>query len=207
MTGVQTCALPIYKFHTATGCDSTVITYLTVNPIPGEAGVIFGDTCVHKNTSGLIYSTSKIKYAASYIWTLPAGVSGSSSTDSIEVSIGNNPQPGKIIVMGHNECGNGLESTLDIKVCSSTGISLISSADGIKIYPNLVKDKIHISISKPFSENYKIVIYNAYGGVVQIIRKNKSDVDYNINLSVYPKGLYIVKIGDNKRIYIAKIIK
>ncbi|MFC2138298.1 hypothetical protein ACFLTE_08995, partial [Bacteroidota bacterium] len=89
---------------------------VTVNTIPSAAGSITGNTTVCKGESNVIYTVSDITGATSYVWTLPTGATGSSTTNSISVSYDNTAVSGDIKVKGQNDCGDGSESTLAITV-------------------------------------------------------------------------------------------
>ncbi|MFZ4398656.1 MAG: BACON domain-containing protein [Bacteroidales bacterium] len=104
---------------------------ITVNPLPANAGNINGFSAVCQGQSGVIYTVPTIAYATNYIWTLPSGATGTSSSNSITVNYGNSAFSGNIIVNGNNSCGNGTISTLAISVTpfpASAGIISGSSA-------------------------------------------------------------------------------
>jgi M6 family metalloprotease-like protein len=84
---------------------------------------IIGQTTVCQGESNVIYSVPAIANATSYIWTLPNGATGSSSTNSISVNYGNSAVSGNIIVKPHNFCGDGDSSILAITVKSLPSIT------------------------------------------------------------------------------------
>ena len=88
---------------------------VTVNSYPDAAGIISGNTSV---CSGQIinYSVSPIANATSYVWTFPNGASGSSATNSIDVSFSISATSGNITVKANNACGDGSVSSLPIVV-------------------------------------------------------------------------------------------
>jgi len=96
------------------GINSTLA--ITVNPIPLSAGVISGATSVVQGQTSVTYTVPVIANSTSYIWTLPNGFIGSSSTNSITVDISNSAQSGNITVKGHNSNGDGKISSLSISV-------------------------------------------------------------------------------------------
>ena len=57
------------------------------------------------------YSVVTIANASSYLWTLPAGMTGSGSTNQITVTIGSGFNGGVISVTGVNSCGSGTPSS------------------------------------------------------------------------------------------------
>ncbi len=93
------------------------VVMVTVNPKPAATGPIAGNTLVcsgqnKKNT----YIVQPVANAASYIWELPNGVTGTSTIRSISATFGPAAQSGIITVRGHNNCGDGVASSLPVKL-------------------------------------------------------------------------------------------
>ena len=85
---------------------------VTVNQLPGAAGVITGDDQVCAPSTGHVYTVPAIANATSYSWTVPAGatiVSGG-TTNSITVNYSAAAVSGAITVYGVNSCGDGTVS-------------------------------------------------------------------------------------------------
>ena len=78
---------------------------------PAQPGNIAGDVSQCEGVSAL-YSISPVSGATSYTWTLPSGWSGTSSTESINVTAGSTS--GDITVVANNACGAGIASTLAV---------------------------------------------------------------------------------------------
>jgi ligand-binding sensor domain-containing protein len=106
------------KGHNNCGDGASSILAITINPLPVDAGVISGITSVCQGQNSIIYTVPTIINAISYIWTLPAGATGSSSTNSIIVNYGASAVSGNISVYGVNSCGIGSSSDLAITVSS-----------------------------------------------------------------------------------------
>jgi len=99
------------------GASAAEILSVTVTELPANAGVISGATVVCQSQTGVVYTVPPIPYATSYIWTLPGGAVGYSSTNTISVDYGANASSGDISVKGYNDpCGEGVESTLAVTV-------------------------------------------------------------------------------------------
>jgi len=62
---------------------------------PSAAGTITGDTTVCQNATNITYSIPAITGATSYVWTLPTGATGTSSTNSISVNFGSTATSGQ----------------------------------------------------------------------------------------------------------------
>jgi hypothetical protein len=95
------------------GTQSTLS--VSVTSIPAQPGAITGTTAVCQGSSQT-YSISSVAGATSYIWSLPSGWSGSSTSASITATPGSNG--GTISVTATNTCGSGTQGTLSITVTS-----------------------------------------------------------------------------------------
>lgn len=91
-----------------------------VNHVPGCPGAISGTTTVCQNQNSVNYTTPAIANATSYVWTLPGGATGTSSTNSITVNYGSSAVSGVIKVKGSNSYGVGKETSLSIIVKPTT---------------------------------------------------------------------------------------
>ncbi len=98
---------------------------IIVNPLPANAGTISGNTTVCQGQTSVLYAVPSITNATSYVWTLPTGATGTSTSNSITVNYGASAVSGNIIVAGINSCGVGKTAALLITVgCTITKISL-----------------------------------------------------------------------------------
>ena len=104
---------------------------VVINSVPRPAGEIAGPTNVCREQTAVNYTVPVIENAASYVWTLPEGASGTSSTNSITVSFGQEALPGEITVQGINSCGAGETSSLSITINSSPAIPLPISGNQV----------------------------------------------------------------------------
>ena len=86
---------------------------VSVNQAPNQPGTISGDitSCAGDQNT---YSVSAITGATSYTWTLPNGWTGNSTTNSINLTAGNNG--GTISVTANNSCGSSTAQTLSVSV-------------------------------------------------------------------------------------------
>jgi hypothetical protein len=89
---------------------------ITINPLPATPLNISGPTTVFHNQNSIIYGIAPTANTLSYVWTLPAGASGNSTTDSIVVNYGSSAVSGNITVKGINNCGSGSPAILPITV-------------------------------------------------------------------------------------------
>jgi len=112
---------------------------ISVNPLPSAPEPIVGFETVCQGQNSVNYSIPLIPNAISYIWSLPSGVTGTSSTNSINVNFGINSSSGIITVKGTNGCGIGNTATKAITINSLPGIaSTISGANTVCVGENAV---------------------------------------------------------------------
>ncbi len=110
----------------------------TVNPLPAAAGSITGTTVVCQgDLSAFGYSVDSIQDADTYVWTLPSGATGSSTTNYILVTYGATAVSGDIVVKGHNSCGDGTESTLGITVNTKPVFTLSPTDQSVNTDPGV----------------------------------------------------------------------
>jgi hypothetical protein len=118
VTGTNTCGNGL-------SIDSFAV---TVNPLPGNAGTITGDSSIQicPMQTGVVYSIPVVNNATSYSWTLPAGaniVSGN-NTNTITVDYLTGAQSGVITVTPVNACGTGATSSVTISVDTVPGVNI-----------------------------------------------------------------------------------
>ncbi len=104
------------KGHNQWGDGSVSTLAITASLLPINAGTISGNASVCQGQNSVNYTVPAIDNATSYTWTLPNGATGTSSTNSININFATSAMSGNITVKGHNDCGDGVVSTLPITV-------------------------------------------------------------------------------------------
>jgi hypothetical protein len=157
------------------GCGDGIPSTLgiTVNPLPSAAGTISGTTTVCQGQSSETYSVASISHATSYIWSLPSGVTGTSTTNSITVNYGVTAVSGDITVKGNNTCGDGTESTLAITVNPLPGAA--GSISGTSV---ICQGQSSVTYSVPVIANASTYIWSLPSGATGTSSSNSITVDY-----------------------------
>ena len=106
--------------------SQNMITLQYCNPA-ASAGVITGETTVCQGQDSVTYTVPEIDYATSYIWALPSGATGTSTTNSIAVNYGASAVSGNVTVHGHNDCTDGAISSLAITINPSSLPEVVTS--------------------------------------------------------------------------------
>jgi PKD repeat protein len=98
------------------GTSVTLEKTLTVFETVAVAGEITGEIDVCQGTANITYTIDPLNNATEYIWTLPLGVEGNSTSNSITVDYTLSAAPGNITVYGKNACYQGESASLTIEV-------------------------------------------------------------------------------------------
>jgi|GEM_PF-1574721 len=99
------------------GASGRTTVTVTVNDIPAQPDNIDNGTspvCV--NSAQRVYSVPPVPGATSYTWTFPSGWTGSSTTNSINLTPGPSAQTGQITVTANNACGSSVPRTYNVTV-------------------------------------------------------------------------------------------
>lgn len=96
------------------GSSATRTFNVNVTPIPSKPENISGNSLSVCQGSSQTYTIAPVSGATSYTWYLPSGWIGSSTSTSINSSIGNSS--GIIYVTANNVCGSSNEQLVDISV-------------------------------------------------------------------------------------------
>ncbi|MBY0425136.1 MAG: T9SS type A sorting domain-containing protein, partial [Cytophagales bacterium] len=113
------------------GCGTTLGTAssITINTAPTGTGVVSGNASPCTGTNGT-YTVSGITGATAYFWNLPSGSTGSSITNTINVTFGSTN--GSISAIGYNGCGSVTSNAFAITLSPAPAAAgAISGANSI----------------------------------------------------------------------------
>jgi hypothetical protein len=173
---------------------------LTVNGTPESPGTISGHTNVCQGQNAVSYTVPAIPTATSYVWILPTGATGSSTTNSIKVNYGPSAVSGGIEVYGQNTCGIGNGSILEIAVNSlpntptiiENGNTLQSDdVNGNQWYnqSGLIPDATNQDYTPSVNGNYYVIVTgsgcsSAPSNTISVITGLNEDL--NKSIKIYP---------------------
>jgi beta-glucanase (GH16 family) len=94
----------------ANGCTANAVATVQsqITSLPSAAAAINGPAGACKNQTAVVFTIDPIAGATSYAWTLPAGVTGVSTSNSITLNFSNAFVGGNLCVSANNACGQGL---------------------------------------------------------------------------------------------------
>ncbi|NHM05596.1 hypothetical protein G4D82_00015 [Flavobacterium sp. CYK-4] len=110
---------------TLTGGNTINLVYSPPSSAPAQPSAISGASLVCNGTSQT-YSVTNDPNATSYLWTLPSGWTGTSTTNSITTTVA--APGGSISVVAQNASGDSLPSSLIVTVGDATSITSQPSA-------------------------------------------------------------------------------
>lgn len=114
--------------NSAAGCSATsTASVVTLNAIPASPSTLTGPTMICTLTSGT-YAASAVSGALSYTWTLPSGLTGTSTTNSINVAINDvNFSSGAVTVKANTAYCTSTAKSLTIAKVPATPSTLTGS--------------------------------------------------------------------------------
>jgi len=181
---------------------------ITVNPLPDAAGTITGSDTVGQEQNSVAFSVPAIANATSYIWEYSgAGATITGTTNNVTISFSVTATSGNLTVKGHNNCGDGVISANYPIYVSPVGITENDNSLNYSIFPNPTNGIVTIKIDG-LAGNLDLQIVNIQGKVIRTeeIINNKQSYTQDIDLSIYPKGIYLVKLTNNNFAKVEKIV-
>ena len=176
-------------------------------PLPDTAGPITGKTSVTQEKSAEIYSVNPVPNATSYVWNYSGtgATFGNSTTNSAFINFAENATSGILSVQGHNDCGDGVVSTLAITVNPlPVGVSNFSSPF-FKVYPNPTTGIVNLELTGRTDHKTEVSVSSLVGS--EIFRKEINDATkFQIDLSNQVNGIYMLKVLSGNQQYISKIV-
>ena len=167
-----------------------------------KAGTITGSTAVCMGQNSVSYSVPTIVNATSYIWSLPNGATGTSTTNSIIINYGSSAISGNLTVKGHNDCGDGDISTLPV-IINPTPDTPIITQNGKILSSNATAGNQWYNQNNPISgatsRDYTITSIGEYtvqvtangcvsspSNMIKDVVTSITSLEYNEKIKVYP---------------------
>jgi parallel beta-helix repeat protein len=108
------------------------------------------------------------------------------------------------VIVTLNGCPSGLSNIIGV---NTTGIDEKVDNNGINVYPNPTTGIVKIIINNHFNSDYSVDIYDNDGGLLQTLKKSRSDCNFDLDFSVYSTGVYLIRIYNSDKNYQFKEIK
>lgn len=171
---------------------------------PGKPETVWGDTLLSENTLNTVLYVNEVANTKEYVWILPPGLSGSSTTSSIAVTVNPEFLKGEVTVYATNNCGSGDPFKFYVTKESSSGNISIDN-EGYLCYPNPAKNIINVCIPSGEQGQANMMLYDMPGKLLisTLLRKTENE----ISITDLPKGTYLLRINSDKKIIFMRIMK
>jgi len=176
------------------GCQSSAVQLITVNNLPTIVTAISGNQICLGETA--MFSASG-GAGNNYVW------NSNSSTISGSVVVVSPNVSTSYVVTGTDANGCSNTATVNLSVSACTGVSEITTASGVKVYPNPSKGEFSVVFN---NEDAKTVdVMDVTGRLVA--NMNGTESTLNFNLGTLANGVYYVRIQSNNTTEVVKLIK
>ena len=191
------------------GATPVITKSVGIKTIPEPAAAISGNDSVCLGHGNYIYSVPVITGASSYVWTLPAGVTvfAGQGTNQVTLLYSATAQSGTVSVKGNNDCGDGVETSLQVFVKNCAGIGQNNLEATVRVYPNPVSNELTINI-KGKEQQLALTLTNANGQVVysETLTNLTADFKKKLTMTQFAKGVYFLKLFNNNGEYVEKVV-
>ncbi len=166
---------------------------------PASLGEITGDVAVNVGETHTYSVVAQDNI--SYNWSMPTtNWTGTSTTNTIDVSFSNYAKSDTIRVTASNACGSSDVSKLYVQVSGTVGIQ-VSDNNPVLIYPNPSNGKLYLANI----DNVDIKIYSNTGQLV--MEKNLVSDKTEIDVGGLPTGTYYIKFILKEQAFVKKFNK
>lgn len=165
------------------GTSNTIFVPVSIYQSLGTAGTISGDNDVCQGTASVTYMIPAITNATEYVWELPAGVIGSSTTNTITLEYTLGATSGNITVFGKNNCYQSNTASLAINVSDLPHMSC-SISGSLEVCQN----QTNVQYSIPLIDNATSYVWTIPSGATGTSTTNI----ININFSNSESGVVTV---------------
>jgi uncharacterized protein (TIGR02145 family) len=163
------------------GCAARDTVVIALDSVPHQPGPITGSPEVCQGQNGVIYQVSATTYAENYIWTLPIGMAGTSTTNSILIDFSAAAITDTLRVRGNNVCGYGPESKMKITVDPLPG-----PAKPISGPSAVCQGQAGVTFSVEPSDNATSYIWSFPSGATIVTGAGTNSVTVNFSISALP---------------------
>ncbi|HEX2967503.1 MAG TPA: T9SS type A sorting domain-containing protein [Bacteroidales bacterium] len=167
---------------------------VTVRPLPDPAGIITGPKEVCAGARTVVYTVPVIQNAVHYIWSVPAGASilSGSDSNSITVNFSDDAQSGIITVKGSKSCGTGKASPeFRVTVKPKPMAAVISLIDGILVSDASIGNQWYLAENplKDATDEKLVPVENGRYFAVVTLDGCRSDKSNTVDVVLPEKGL------------------
>jgi len=174
--------------YTLTGCSSTAASSVTVNSLPSLSVVTTNTLLCTGETA-----TLSVSGASTYTWSTTENTADVAVTPSVQTTYTVDGTDG-------NGCVNTTTIMQDVSLC--TGIATLANNNSvISVYPNPNNGLFVIELTS----SSKVTVMNALGQ--EVVKETFEAGKHNLDIQNEANGVYFVKVIENNKQQIIKVIK
>jgi hypothetical protein len=95
-------------------CVATTTVTISPSTGPSAPAAISGPVGACRNQTAVVFTAAPVTGATSYLWTLPSGATGSSTTNSISLAFSSTYNTGNLCVRAVNGCGQSAQTCVSV---------------------------------------------------------------------------------------------
>ena len=196
-----------------TPCSGSITDKMTlsIDPLPDTPDTPTGPVEVDIHfTSTSQYETQSATGAITYIWTLSPLTAGNIAGSGISSTVTWNAAFhgfAYVKVFAINNCGGMPSDSLKVFVYNSVGVGEnYGDKMNVQIIPNPNRGSFKLSIAD-MENKLDIAIFSSDGGLIEShTLNNDGDIEMEFNLTDLPKGLYFIRLYNDRTNLIEKVI-
>ncbi len=184
---------------------------LTIMGMPGQPDTPDGPTLILPYIPNTDYTTNEVENATSYNWYMEPAAAGTIEGNGTVGTVYWNAEFDygfvNIYVESVNDCGITSSEILEVWVDGYIGVNQANIEPKVTIAPNPSNGKFNVVV-EGLNENAHLMIMNAKGQVIhqQEIINTLRKTTHSIDISSVSNGSYYMRIFNNNRIIIKKVI-
>ena len=184
---------------------------LTIDPLPETPDTPTGPVEVDIHfTPTSQYETQPTTGASAYLWTLYPVSAGNIAGSGLTATVTWNAAYhgfAYVKVIAINDCGAVPSDSLEVNVYNSVGLwESHNDLMIVQIMPNPNKGSFKLSITG-MEGKLEITIFSSYGSLIEShTLKNEGNINMEFNLTELPKGLYFIRLYNDRINQLKKLI-
>ncbi len=184
---------------------SPALAVLVGGPLPPAPVAISGPPAVVPGAT----ATYTVPFIAGHTWTWTiTGGTGSSSTNSIDVTWGAGPVGTVTVVVnntGQSNCSSDA-TELQVSISGTNGVpSQEADAHGLSVFPNPGTDHVTLRMAEASVHGARLEVLDAWGRVLRVEPMRSASI--SLDLGALPPGCYTLRVQDGDRLWHARWVK
>lgn len=189
--------------------ESMILSGIEYYSVPPPPDSISGPNFVFQGSSSVTYLVPGVFNADAYIWTLPSGAKGGSSSEQIKLDFSMDFEYGELYVKAHREgFGSGAAASLDIRADYTSLDALNAPVEPLQIKLHQDNGLLYIHCKGLSGEALNLQILDINGRILDSVKVHAGVESSEIQVSTptLPAGVLIISAFTNSRMLMKKVL-